>query len=332
MSNPPRAGVIQRVAGIVLALVALCLVASAPAEAQNVRFIRTNGNDANACTLTQPCRTLARGIQAAPVRGEVRLLDSGDFGVGVTIAKSLTVSGNGNTLILSGVRSGENEAVITVDDAAVRVVLRDLLLTGLGSELEGVLVSSAASMHVVGCEIERFRTDGLLAHPGAGEIFVTGSTFRNNGGNGISIFGSGTTRVIVEGSRFENNFDGASIADAQSSVTRSTFSGNEGSGLDIRRGAAGVAWSTAANNSAAGFLIDVDAQLESSVARGNGGAGLFVSGSGVPAIASISNMTVTDNGVGIQNFGTVRTRGNNRVFGNGTDFDNFGTITPLGGT
>jgi hypothetical protein len=43
-------------------------------------------------------------------------------------------------------------------------------------------------------------------------------------------------------------------------------------------------------------------------------------------------MTVTDNGVGIQNFGTVRTRGNNRVFGNGTDFDNFGTITPLGGT
>jgi hypothetical protein len=314
------AGVARRAAGMAVALVAFFAVSVA--QAQNVRFIRTNGNDANACTLTQPCRTLQRGIQAAPVRGEVRLLDSGAFGAGVTIVKSITISGNGNTLILSG------DDAITINNAAVKVVLRDLLLSGLGTGADGVVVTAAASMHIVGCEVERFTENGIEVQAGAVETFVSDTILRNNGADGLVVSGNGTTRLSLENFRAENNGGaGALIADAQSSVTRSAFSGNGIEGIRFFNGAAGVAWSTSSNNAASGFdASNADVQLESSLARGNGVAGVFVAG-----VASLSDMTVTDNSTGLSNSGTVRTRGNNRIFGNGTDFVGPGTTTPLGG-
>jgi hypothetical protein len=313
-----------RAAALAISLVAL--FATSAAEAQNVRFVRTNGNDANACTLAQPCRTLQRGIQAAPVRGEVRLLDSGAFGAGVTIAKSLTISGNGNTLILSG--SGDD---ITINNAAARVVLRDLVLTGLGAGNAGIFVTAAASLHVVACEVERFPSSGLRIFDGSPELFVTDSIFRNNGA-GMRVESNTSSRVTVDRSHFENNStSGATIDGAQANVTRSTFSGNDNDGLGVGSGTTiSIAWSTAANNGSSGFsVLDSDVQLESSVARGNATGVFVVFGTGV---ASISNMTVTDNNLGIRNFATVRTRGNNRVLGNADDFDGGGTTTPLGGT
>ncbi len=98
-------------------------------------------------------------------------------------------------------------------------------------------------------------------------------------------------------------------------------------------GVATVAWSKAASNAANGFVIaGAEMQIESSVVRGRPGAGIF--NNNAAGSVSISNMTVTDNGTGVSNFGTLRTRGNNRVFGNGADISNFGggTLTPLGGT
>jgi hypothetical protein len=320
-----------RAAALAISLVAL--FAGSAAEAQNVRFIRTNGNDANPCTLAQPCRTLARGVQAAPVRGEVRLLDSGAFGDGVGIAKSLTISGNGNTLILDG--------PISVGAGLARVAFRDLLLNGLGTVPNGIAVSAAATVHVVRCELERFEENGLLVDAGETEIFVVDSILRNNGQHGMELNGSGAARLTVDNSRFENNgVNGAELNSAQSSVTRSTFSGNAEDGLFAFGGAISIARSVAAGNGRAGFAAGngSEMQLESSVSRGNSGSdsfidsGLFV---GSNASASISATTLTDNPAGILNFGDVRTRGNNRVFGNGIDYDDFdgsGTLSALGGT
>jgi hypothetical protein len=304
-----------------LVLLAALFVVSA-AQAQNVRFIRTNGNDANACTLAQPCRTLARGIQAAPVRGEVRLLDSGAFGAGVTVAKSLTISGNGNTLILTG--------PTTVSASAARVAFRDLLLTGLGTVSNGIVVNAAATVHIVRCEVERYTDDGVHVDTGGSEVFVSESIFRNNGDDGFRVDGGDSTRVTVDSSRFENNADrGATIDDAQSSVTRSVFSGNGVDGLGVGTGNISVARSIAADNDS-GFVVlqGAEMHLESSVATGNSSSGLFI-GTGS---ASISNVTITNNGNGIVGFSDeVRSRGNNRVFGNGVDFP-LGAPTPLGGT
>jgi hypothetical protein len=68
------------------------LLSSSAAQAQLVRYVASNGNDANPCTSpAAPCRTLQRGITFAPAGGEVKLLSSVDGNA--TIDHSLTISG-----------------------------------------------------------------------------------------------------------------------------------------------------------------------------------------------------------------------------------------------
>jgi hypothetical protein len=304
-------------AGALLGLFAL----SAAAQAQAVRFIRTNGNDANACTLTQPCRTFLRGVQATPVRGELRLLDSGPFGNGVTIAKSITVTGNDNTLILTG--------PIVINHPAAKVAFRDLLLTGLGTTPTGIVVTAAATVHIVGCEIERFAFDGVQVNSAdATEIFVSDTISRNNGEDGMDIRGE-AVRAAVDKSLFENNgSDGLRLDEgAQGIVARSTFSGNGDDGFILFGGVASIANSIASRNQIGFTISGGEAQIVSSVARDNVASGIFNAGT-----LSLSKTTVSNNNVGIDNSFVLHTRQNNRVFGNDDDFDGDGATAALGGT
>jgi hypothetical protein len=317
MLFPRLAAAARRNLMLVLACAAPCTL-SAAAQAQTVRFIHTAGDDASACTLSAPCRTLARGLAAAPVRGEVRLLDSGSFGNGVTIAKSLTISGQGNTLILAG--------PITVNASAAKVVFRDLLLNGRGITTRGINVASAAAVHISGCEIERFTQDGVYAGPGAAELFVVDSVSRNNGGAGMAVLGGEAT---VDQSRFENNVGfGLRASNAQTAVTRSAFSGN-GTGIGQNGGTVSVIGAIASDNSEFGYSVDGSGAmaLESSTALGNGSAGLEVAA----GTARISNMTVTHNTVGVDNAGTVLSRGTSTVFENGKNFQG-NAVETLAGT
>jgi hypothetical protein len=252
----------------------------------------------------------------------LRLLDSGSFGNGVTIGKSITITGNDNTLILTG--------PIAISASGAKVAFRNLLLTGLGTVSTGIVVTAAASVHLVDCQVERFESDGIAAGSGTTELFVSDTISRNNGSNGLRVNGNGATRVSVDNSQFENNaLSGAAISDAQTIVTRSTFSGNGDAGLAVTRGSGNIAWSTVASNGGIGFVVDDAAvQLLSSVTRANATAGLSVGEGGT---ASISKVTVTQNAIGLFNLGALRTRQNNRVFGNGDDFDGIAPIA-LGGT
>jgi hypothetical protein len=73
--------------------------------------------------------------------------------------------------------------------------------------------------------------------------------------------------------------------------------------------------------------------LESSVARGNGRAGLALFGAG--STARLSNSVVTENGKGVSTDtgSTLLTRKNNTVSGNGDGPEDnvVGALTPLGG-
>jgi hypothetical protein len=296
-----------------VAVLVSVIVAIPAAQAQTVKWIRTTGSDANACTFSAPCRTLSRGVAAAPAGGEVRLQNSGDFGSGVTIAKSLTISGDGNTLALTG--------PVTINNTAVKVVLENLLFNGRGVTSIGVLINDAASVHLVGCKVERFTGTGigLNSITAVTELFVTDSISRNNGGDGMNIDGNSLARVTVDNSHFENNSTGLVLFNATASITRSTSSGNTYAGISQSGGASSIAWTLAADNgnvSSAGFFVFNGGvmQLESSVTRGHT-HGIDVSNS----VAIISNVTVTKNDVGVFNAGTVRTFGNNKVFGNTTE-------------
>ena len=281
------------------ALFVLC----AAAEAQ-IRYVASTGNDAFNCAGPAfACRTLQRGVAATPTNGELRILDSGFFGPGVSITKSLTLSGNGSTVMLSG--------PIEID-ASVRVTLRDLLLNGRGVTRNALLVHTAESVHITGCEFERFAAGGAVIGPVA-EAHITDSTFRNNGDPGLTV---AAARVSIENSRFEDNaFSGLKIINGNVAVVRSTFSGNGDDGITQLGGSVIVSWSTAVANKKAGYaLVSGLMHLESSIAQGNVGHGLRVN---TGALAIIANLMVSRNNTGIQNSGLTLSRGNSTVRSNG---------------
>jgi hypothetical protein len=66
-----------------------------PAQALNTRsFISALGSDANPCTRSAPCRTLAFAITQTSAKGEINILDPADYGT-VTIDKSISIVNDG---------------------------------------------------------------------------------------------------------------------------------------------------------------------------------------------------------------------------------------------
>jgi hypothetical protein len=124
---------------LLLVIGTLALPAGAARAVDNTRYIGITGNNANPCTLAQPCRTFQRGINMTPEGGELRILDSGFYGNNATINKSLTITGNGNTVYLG--------AVLTINEADAVVALGGLVLNGQGTISAGVNIAAASAVH-----------------------------------------------------------------------------------------------------------------------------------------------------------------------------------------
>jgi nitrous oxidase accessory protein NosD len=302
-----------------LALPMFALTAAAgTAQAHEVRFIASYGNNANLCTRAAPCLTLQRGINRTPAGGELIILDSGDYGNNGTIRRSITISAIGVSATLGG--------PITIDNADATVVLRGLRLNGAGADAnaDGIYINAAASVHIENCEIQGFGSDGIQADA---ELFVFGSVSRNNGGTGL-VFGTGGP-LVVDNSRFERNgVNGLSVLGSEATITRTIVSGNQDGITLINSPKVNVTWTTAEHNDRYGYYVTGESEmtLEQSVARGNLTGLQVASGT-----ARISSSVVTNNGTGISvgSTATLLTRVNNTVSGNTTNVS--GTVTPLGG-
>jgi hypothetical protein len=282
------------------AMAACAIAASSAAQAvDNTRYISITGNDANACTLAAPCRYLPRGISSIPAGGELRILDSGDYGNSGTIRKSLTISGNGNTVFLRN--------ALTVDDGDAVVTLRSLTLNGQGTIANGISIVVAAAVHIENCVVHNFSQDGINVAADGASVFVISSVSRDNGSGGF-VLNAGAS-LTIDNSHFDNN------------AGNGFFMLGSGSLATIRR-------STASGNGFNGFQAFAGVMtLDSSLAVGNILRGLNIVGA---AVGRISNSTFTDNGTGISNTGTVETRQNNTVRGNSIDLQG-NSLTPIGG-
>ena len=163
-----------------LALATCAAAASSVAQAaDNTRYISITGDNANACTLAAPCRTLQHGINVTPVGGELRILDFGVSANNATVSKSMTISGNDNTIFLG--------TVIAIDDAAAVVTLRGLTLIGQGTVDNGISIVAAAVVHIERCVIHNFTLRGIYATAEGVEVFVADSVSRDNGNAGLHI-------------------------------------------------------------------------------------------------------------------------------------------------
>ena len=301
---------------------AVVFVAAAQAQTTN-KFISANGNDANNCSRTAPCKTLQRGVDVTASNSVLQILDSGAYGP-ATLAKSITIAAEG---VLATTQA------ITINGSNADVVLRGLLVSGRGSTAgaSGITITAARSVHIVRCEIERFSFHGITQTIDA-ELFVSDSISRGNGQSGISLFAPFGTlvRLTIDNSRFENNGDdGIHGFRTHGTISRSIASGNGGSGVQITSTLMDIISTTAANNAGDGFTVlnSSKLSLENSMASQNAASGLSVL---FGTLARISNSALTNNGVGITNNGITHTRQNNMVSGNSSNLTG-NALTPLGG-
>lgn len=213
----------------VFALVGLFFVFSSAANAQATRtWVSGVGDDVNPCSRTAPCKTFAGAISKTAAGGEINCLDPAGYGA-INITKSITIDCEDTQgSILASLVTG-----VIINGANINVNLRGLSINGVGNGINCVRVLGSGTVKVSLDEVvcAGFTQHGISIETSSGQsrIAVLNSVFRNNTGNGINTFitGTGSTTVAVESSLFAHNGIGINLGlAANGSIVNSTVTNN----------------------------------------------------------------------------------------------------------
>jgi hypothetical protein len=300
------------------------VTAAQAAQPDLIRYVSTAGNDANSCKLGAPCRLLQVGINKTPAGGELRVLDSGAYGETATIAKSMMIAGNGNTVALGN--------ALTIDNADAIVTLRGLVLDGGGSTLRGIDILAAAAVHISDCVVQGNTSHGINLTGANGQLTVIDSIAQNNGAVGINVDGTGTTaKVMIDNTRVEGNGTyGLLVSGDINAVVNRSVAARNNDGFAVSGASMTVVRSAATHNDNAGYYVNGGGQmtLKDSVAQGNF-YGVWTNAAG--SAAKLAHCTLVKNAWGIWKAGgKVQTLVNNTVGGNSAG-DVHGTLQALDG-
>ena len=166
-----------------LAILAVGVIAASLAHAASQRtFVSTLGVNNPNCFITTPCRDFAAAMAATSPGGEIVALDSGGYG-SVSIAQSVSIIAPSG--VYAGVSVLAGDGVTIAAGAAGKVTLRGLTINGQGGN-RGIVVSSAAEVHIEQCIVTNLASDGIRIDGGA-RIEIRLTLVRSNGQNGLNI-------------------------------------------------------------------------------------------------------------------------------------------------
>ena len=217
---------------VLVAVAALAPLASAQATRT---WISGVGDDANPCSRTAPCKTLAGAISKTAAGGEIDALDPGTYGP-VTITKAMTIDFTPNWGSVLASVNGITISANVADD----VTLRGISISG-GSGggtpscpvtgVNGVVINSARSVRIEDARIGSFSGAGILITPstGATQVVVENTDIRDICGTGIDAEPTGgqTVSLLVRGSTITNSGTGILAGTGATSwITGSTIFGN----------------------------------------------------------------------------------------------------------
>jgi hypothetical protein len=170
----------------------------APAQAQLARtWVSGTGNDANPCSRTQPCATLAGAHAVTMAGGEISVLDPGGIG-SVTITKPITINGEGT---LAGITTSGGNAINVLAGASDKVIISNLTLNGSAFGANAGVNVISGHVTIEKCLIYGF-TAGIL------------------GGHGVLVNTSaGTTRVDIRDTNISNTSNGVWVQTSGGFVT-----------------------------------------------------------------------------------------------------------------
>ncbi len=283
------------------------LLLSASANALLFRaYLDSTGNDADPCTLPQPCRLLPAALAAITDGGEVWMLDSANYNSGtVTVGKSVSIlaipGAVGSVVALGG-------PAISITASGLTVSLRNLVIVpfpGSGGT-DGVNMTGASTLTIENSLIANIPQYGVNVI-GTGTVNIMNSIIRNSGGRGVSAQNGG--HVTFANSKMLGNPVGiwahsltattttATISDSFFSggepiISSTDFSGAVSQVFVTRSTIEGAIVGLECTNNAAGgsALITVNA---STIVR-SGYGGFYQSGVG-SVIRTMGNNQITDN-------------------------------------
>lgn len=332
LSSPPTRGFSGRpkmlrrtlaLASIAFAL-SISIATDVSATAQRT-FVASNGNDANPCSITAPCRGFAAALLQTTSGGEIVVLDSAGYG-GVTINQAVSIIAPPGVYAGVSVLSGTG---IFVNSGSGTVVLSGLTINGLGGTV-GINFQSG-TLRIERTTISGFPSAGLGESLGADAVLIIrDSAFI---GNGFGIFVATSTGIVtveIAASRFDQNNTGTVFGDnVAGTVSGSTFNKNSFVGAFTQPGTSGATNNVTfrncvfSRNAGAALVAGLNAgtttvtQVTDSEISDNPNVGVTPQ---LAATVTISNSTITRNGVGIDNnAGTSQSFKDNRLYGNTTD-------------
>jgi hypothetical protein len=267
-------------------------------------WVSGDGDDANPCARTAPCKTFAGAISKTATGGEIDVLDPGGFG-GVTITKSITIDGSGAATMAGVLVAGTNGIIVAVS-AGSEVILRGLDIEGLGTGLAGVLVNSGGTVQIEDVRFDQFTSPAVQVTGSGGAsnpttVKIKNSKIRNCVGTGTAGVSADATNgpvsLVLDGVSVHNCAIGLSAnAGALVNAANSNFSSNTN----------GVV----ANN---GSTVTLDSSVVSLCTAGG------VQSQGTGTSLRLTNTSIFDNvgaGLAASGGGAIVSFVNNRIYGN----------------
>lgn len=269
------------------------------AAAQATRtWVAGMGDDINACSRSQPCKTFAGAISKTSTGGEINTIDAGGYGT-VVISKSITIDGTGG---MAGVLStGSNGIIINITsagDSAKTVRLRRLSLNGGGTGMDGIKIVSAGQVFIDEVLVDGFTQNGVNLGASGAYVSVTKSIVRNIRKFGFNLVPGGTAPSAMV------SLDSTTVSTCEAGVYA-------GSGV-----VASIRDSSFQHNLIGVSAEDADVAMVNCLVA-HGGRGLMARARGV---IRISQVTVTRNDLGlVVTNGKIISFKNNIIHGNRTD-------------
>jgi parallel beta helix pectate lyase-like protein len=291
-----------------LGTIAFTLILSSGVQAQVTRtWVSGVGDDANPCSRTAPCRTLAGAIVKAAKDGEIDVLDPAAVGA-VLLTKSIFINGTqgaGFAGVINPSSTGVNINITDAADVRKAVRIRGLDINGAATGLNGVTITAANNVWIDECIIDGNAGDGL----------VSGIGVRVSEGNGCNLFLSNTS--------IQKNVTGVRLSTTSgfvaANIKNCNIDGNT-TGVDAAAGGfATIESSRISTNSGDALKTTVSGatiNITDSVMSNNNGAAANASVSG--STIRVASSRVYNNGSSflIAAGATVASDGQNRVAAN----------------
>lgn len=242
MTSPSRRPALLLLPLLVFCCLALSAFGASAAQGQaTTGWVSGVGDDANPCSRTAPCRTLAGAISKTAEGGEINALDPGSYGA-VTITKAITIDFTGvNGSVLHTAGNGITINAGADDD----VLLRDVDVRGSQGPVggpcpsysgnRGIWVRDARSVTIQDVQGTNTAEAGVLVAPEESSVNVHMNRvdIANSCGPGVDVapLAGRSASVAINDSSVSNAAIGVRVADGGTAwVSRSTIFGN-GTGL-----------------------------------------------------------------------------------------------------